>query len=127
MRRFFDGPIVLSGAIATGDAVLAAQAAGADLAYIGTRFLATPEASVPERYKDEILKASANDIIYTDLFSGVHGNYLRHSVVAAGFDPENLPKSDPVENELRQRAGAPRRRSGATSGARGRASDRSTR
>lgn len=95
VRRFFDGPIVLSGAIATGDAILAALASGADLAYIGTRFLATPEASVPERYKEEILKAAAADIVYTDLFSGVHGNYLKHSVVAAGFDPQNLPKSDP--------------------------------
>ena len=95
VRRFFDGPIVLSGAIATGDAILAAQAAGADLAYIGTRFLATPEASVPERYKEEILKSTAADIIYTDLFSGVNGNYLRHSVISAGFDPLNLPRSDP--------------------------------
>ena len=97
VRRFFDGPIVLSGAIATGDAVLAAQAAGADLAYIGTRFLATPEASVPDRYKEEILKAAAADIVYTDLFSGVHGNYLKHSVVKAGYDPLNLPKSDPAK------------------------------
>ena len=95
VRRFFDGPIVLSGAIATGDAILSALAAGADLAYIGTRFLATPEASVPDRYKDEILKAHAADIIYTDLFSGVNGNYLKHSVIAAGFDPLDLPKSDP--------------------------------
>lgn len=106
VRRFFDGPIVLSGAIATGDAVLAAQAAGADLAYIGTRFLATPEASVPERYKEEILKATANDIIYTDLFSGVHGNYLRHSVVAAGYDPENLPTSDPSKMNFGSGSGA---------------------
>ena len=83
VRRFFDGPIVLSGAISSGDAILAAQAAGADLAYLGTRFLATPEASVPERYKDEILRAAAADIVYTDLFSNVHGNYLKHSVVAA--------------------------------------------
>jgi nitronate monooxygenase len=95
VRRFFDGPIVLSGSIASGDAILAAQAAGADLAYIGTRFIATPEASVPDRYKDELLRAAAADIVYTDLFSGVHGNYLKHSVVAAGFDPKNLPKSDP--------------------------------
>jgi len=106
VRRFFDGPIVLSGAIATGDAVLAAQAAGADLAYIGTRFLATPEASVPERYKEEILRATANDIIYTDLFSGVHGNYLRHSVVAAGYDPENLPRSDPSKMNFGSGSGA---------------------
>jgi len=95
VRRFFDGPIILSGAIASGDAILSALAAGADLAYIGTRFLATPEASVPDRYKDEILKAHAADIVYTDLFSGVNGNYLKHSVIAAGFDPLNLPKSDP--------------------------------
>jgi nitronate monooxygenase len=95
VRRFFDGPIILSGAIASGDAILAAQAAGADLAYIGTRFIATPEASVPERYKDELLRAAAADIVYTDLFSGVHGNYLKHSVVSAGFDPLNLPRSDP--------------------------------
>jgi nitronate monooxygenase len=106
VRRFFDGPIVLSGAIATGDAILAALASGADLAYIGTRFLATPEASVPERYKEEILKASASDIVYTDLFSGVHGNYLRHSVVAAGFDPANLPKSDPSKMNFGTGSGA---------------------
>jgi nitronate monooxygenase len=106
VRRFFDGPIVLSGAIASGDAILAAQAAGADLAYIGTRFLATPEATVPERYKDEILRAAAADIVYTDLFSGVHGNYLKHSVVAAGFDPLNLPKSDPNKMNFGTSGGA---------------------
>lgn len=106
VRRFFDGPIVLSGAIATGDAILAAQAAGADLAYIGTRFLATPEASVPERYKEEILNASAADIIYTDLFSGVNGNYLTHSVINAGYDPMNLPKSDPAKMNFGTGGGA---------------------
>ncbi|MDA0276154.1 MAG: nitronate monooxygenase family protein [Proteobacteria bacterium] len=106
VRRFFDGPIILSGAITSGDAILAAQAAGADLAYIGTRFLATPEASVPERYKEEILRASASDIVYTDLFSGVHGNYLKHSVVAAGFDPLNLPKSDPSKMNFGTAGGA---------------------
>jgi nitronate monooxygenase len=106
VRRFFDGPIVLSGAIATGDAILAALAAGADLAYIGTRFLATPEASVPDRYKEEIIKAAAADIVYTDLFSGVHGNYLRHSVIAAGFDPANLPKSDPSKMNFGAGSGA---------------------
>ena len=106
VRRFFDGPIVLSGAIASGAAILAAQAAGADLAYIGTRFLATPEASVPERYKEEILRAAAADIVYTDLFSGVHGNYLKHSVVAAGFDPLNLPKSDPSKMNFGTAGGA---------------------
>jgi len=106
VRRFFDGPIVLSGAIASGYAILAALAAGADLAYIGTRFLATPEASVPERYKEEILKAAASDIVYTDLFSGVHGNYLKHSVIAAGFDPLNLPKSDPSKMNFGAGGGA---------------------
>jgi len=106
VRRFWQGPIVLAGAIATGDAILAALAAGADLAYIGTRFLATPEASVPERYKEEILKAAAADIVYTDLFSGVHGNYLKHSVVAAGFDPLNLPKSDPSKMNFGSASGA---------------------
>jgi nitronate monooxygenase len=106
VRRFFDGPLVLSGAIASGDAILAAQAAGADLAYIGTRFIATPEASVPDRYKDELLRASASDIVYTDLFSGVHGNYLKHSVVAAGFDPLNLPKSDPSKMNFGAGSGA---------------------
>jgi nitronate monooxygenase len=106
VRRFFDGPIILSGAIASGDAILAALAAGADLAYIGTRFLATPEASVPERYKDEILKAHAADIVYTDLFSGVNGNYLKHSVLAAGFDPLDLPKSDPKKMNFGSASGA---------------------
>jgi len=106
VRRFFDGPLVLSGAIASGYSILAALAAGADLAYIGTRFLATPEASVPERYKEEILKAAAADIVYTDLFSGVHGNYLKHSVVAAGFDPLNLPKSDPNKMNFGSGGGA---------------------
>ncbi len=106
VRRFFDGPVVLSGAIASGNAILAAQAAGADLAYIGTRFLATPEASVPERYKEEILKARAADIVYTDLFSGVHGNYLKHSVIAAGFDPLDLPRSDPKKMNFGSGSGA---------------------
>ncbi len=106
VRRFFDGLIVLSGAIATGDAILAAQAAGADLAYIGTRFLATPEANVPERYKEEVVRARAADIVYTDLFSGVRGNYLKHSVIAAGYDPENLPKSDPSKMNFGSASGA---------------------
>ena len=106
VRRFFDGPIILSGAIATGDAILAALATGADLAYIGTRVLATPEASVPDRFKEEILKSAAADIVYTDLFSGVHGNYLKHSVINAGFDPLNLPKSDPAKMNFGSNSGA---------------------
>jgi len=94
VRKFFDGPLILSGAIATGDAVLAAQAMGADLAYIGSRFLATPEANVSEDYKRTILESSAADIVYTNLFTGVHGNYLKKSIVAAGLDPDNLPEAD---------------------------------
>ena len=106
VRRFFDGPIILSGAISSGDAILAAQAAGADLAYIGTRFLATPEASVPDRYKEELLKSAAADIVYTDLLSGVNGNYLKHSVISAGFDPLNMPKSDPKKMNFGTEGGA---------------------
>jgi len=106
VRRFFDGPIVLSGAISSGASILAAQAAGADLAYIGTRFLATPEASVPDSYKQEILRSAAADIVYTDLFSGVSGNYLKHSVVAAGFDPLTLPRSDPAKMNFGTAGGA---------------------
>src|SRR5690606_25571989 len=90
-RRWFDGPIVLSGAIATGRAVLAAEALGADLAYMGSAFIAAREANAPEAYKQAIVEGSAEDIIYSSLFTGVHGNYLRASVVAAGLDPDNLP------------------------------------
>jgi len=90
IRRWFDGPLVLSGAIATGGAVLAAKAMGADLAYIGSPFIATPEANSSDAYKQGIVEASAADIVYTDLFTGVHGNYLRSSIVAAGLDPEAL-------------------------------------
>ncbi|MGJ7915130.1 NAD(P)H-dependent flavin oxidoreductase [Massilia sp. LXY-6] len=94
VRKFFDGPIALSGAIATGDAILAAQAMGADLAYIGSRWLATRESNVSEAYRDAIVGSSAADIVYTNLFTGVHGNYLKKSILAAGLDPENLPVSD---------------------------------
>lgn len=94
VRRFYDGPIVLSGAIATGSAILAAQALGADLAYMGTRFIATNEANADARYKEMIVNTSAKDIIYTPLFTGVAGNYLKPSVAAAGLDPENLPIAD---------------------------------
>jgi nitronate monooxygenase len=91
IRRWFDGPLALSGAIAHGDAVLAAQAMGADLAYIGSAFIATPEARASDEYKQAIVASSAADIVYSDLFTGIHGNYLRASIVAAGLDPENLP------------------------------------
>jgi nitronate monooxygenase len=94
VRRFFDGTILLAGAIASGDAVLAAQAAGADLAYLGTRFIATREANARPEYKRMLIDAAAADIVYTPLFTGVHGNYLRPSVAAAGLDPDNLPLSD---------------------------------
>jgi nitronate monooxygenase len=94
VRRMFDGPIVLSGSIATGDAVLAAQAMGADLAYVGTRFIATQEAHATEVYKSAIVEADASDIVYTNLFTGVHGDYIKQSILNAGLDPDNLPVSD---------------------------------
>ena len=94
VRKFFDGPLALSGAIATGDAILAAQAMGADLAYIGSRWLATQESNVTDEYRNAIVESSAADIVYTNLFTGVHGNYLKKSIVNAGLDPEALPESD---------------------------------
>ncbi len=94
VRKFFDGPIALSGSIATGDAILAAQAMGADFAYIGSRWLATREANVTDAYRDAIVESTAADVVYTNLFTGVHGNYLKKSIVAAGLDPDNLPVSD---------------------------------
>lgn len=93
-RAWFDGPIALSGAIATGDAVLAAQAMGADLAYIGSAFIATEEANAAAAYKQAIVDGTAEDIVYTNLITGVHGNYLAPSLRRAGLDPENLPESD---------------------------------
>jgi len=94
VRKFFKGPLILSGAIATGDAILAAQAMGADLAYIGSRWLATQEANVSDAYRQAIVDSSAADVVYTNLFTGVHGNYLKKSIVNAGLDPENLPEAD---------------------------------
>ena len=95
IRQWFDGPVALSGAIATGDAVLAAQAMGADFAYIGSAFIATDEARAAEEYKQAIVAGNSDDVIYSNLFTGVHGNYLAPSIRAAGLDPENLPASDP--------------------------------
>ena len=95
IREWFDGPLLLSGAIATGDGILAAQAMGADLAYIGSAFIATEEARATSEYKSEIVGGTSDDIVYTNLFTGVHGNYLRGSIERAGLDPENLPESDP--------------------------------
>jgi nitronate monooxygenase len=94
VRRIFDGPIVLSGSIANGGSILAAQAMGADLAYMGTRFIATQEAHAVDDYKRAIVNSSASDIIYTNLFTGVHGNYIRESILNAGLDPDALPESD---------------------------------
>jgi len=94
IRQWFDGPLALSGAIATGGAVLAAQAMGADLAYIGSPFIATEEANAVEAYKRSIVESKAADIVYSNLFTGVHGNYLRSSITAAGMDPDNLPEGD---------------------------------
>ncbi|MBS0411341.1 MAG: nitronate monooxygenase [Proteobacteria bacterium] len=95
LREWFDGPIALSGAISNGWAILAAQAMGADLAYIGSAFIATQEANAVQGYKDMIVESSGEDIIYSNLFTGVHGNYLRPSVERAGLDPDNLPTADP--------------------------------
>lgn len=95
IRAWFDGPLLLSGAIAHGRSILAAQAAGADFAYVGSAFLSTHEANVVEDYKDMIVASSASDIVYSNLFTGVHGNYLRGSIVAAGLDPDQLGESDP--------------------------------
>lgn len=95
IREWFDGPLILSGSIATGGAILAAQAMGADLAYAGSIFIATEEANAEQAYKQMIVDCSADDVIYTNLFTGVHGNYLKPSIERAGLDPDNLPTSDP--------------------------------
>jgi nitronate monooxygenase len=94
IREWFDGPIALSGAIATGRSILGAQACGADLAYIGSPFIATAEANADPSYKDGIVAGRASDIVYSNLFTGVHGNYLRQSIEASGLDPDNLPQGD---------------------------------
>ena len=100
LREWFDGPIALSGAIAGGRAVLAAQAMGADLAYIGSAFIATQEARAMDGYKDMIVASRGDDIVYTNLFTGVHGNYLRPSIVNAGLDPDDLPTADPSKMDF---------------------------
>jgi len=94
IREWFDGPLLLGGAIATGNAILAAQAMGADMGYVGSAFIATKEARAVDSYKQMIADSSADDIVYSNLFTGVHGNYLKGSVVAAGMDPDNLPEGD---------------------------------
>ncbi len=95
IRAWFKGPLALSGAIASGYSILAAQAVGADLAYIGSAFISTTEANAVDSYKAMVVASGASDIVYTNLFTGVHGNYLRPSITAAGLDPDNLPASDP--------------------------------
>jgi nitronate monooxygenase len=95
IRTWFDGPLALSGAIANGRSVLAARAMGADFAYVGSAFIATREAHASDDYKQSIVASGAQDVIYTNLFTGVHGNYLRASIERAGLDPDNLPQSDP--------------------------------
>jgi len=108
VREWFDGPIALSGAIASGDSILAAEAAGADLGYIGSAFIATKEANAVEPYKQMIVESGADDIVYTNLFTGVHGNYLKPSIARAGLDPENLPSGDPSKMDFA--SGAERRK-----------------
>ena len=100
IREWFDGPLALSGSIATGRAVLAAQAMGADFAYIGSAFIATEEARAPDAYKQMIVESASHDIVYSNLFTGVHGNYLKGSIVAAGMDPANLPEADPSKMDF---------------------------
>jgi len=100
IREWFDGPLLLAGAIGTGDGILAAQAMGADMAYVGTPFIATEEARASEDYKQMIAGSQAADIVYSNYFTGIHGNYLKGSIVAAGMDPENLPVADPSKMDF---------------------------
>ncbi|MFG6448456.1 NAD(P)H-dependent flavin oxidoreductase [Roseateles sp. BYS180W] len=106
IRQWFQGPLALSGAIASGDAILAAQAMGADLAYIGSAFIATEEARAAQAYKQMVVDSDSDDIVYTNLFTGVHGNYLRGSIVNAGMDPDQLPQSDPSQMNFGSAAAA---------------------
>ncbi|MBY5320399.1 MULTISPECIES: NAD(P)H-dependent flavin oxidoreductase [Rhizobium] len=105
IREWFDGPLLLAGAIATGGAILAAEAMGADMAYIGSPFIATEEARAADAYKQAIVAGAAGDIVYSDYFTGVHGNYLKPSIVAAGMDPDNLPLADASKMDFEQAVG----------------------
>ncbi|QFY62282.1 nitronate monooxygenase [Rhizobium grahamii] len=105
IREWFDGPLLLAGAIANGGAILAAQAMGADMAYIGTPFIATAEARASEAYKQAIVEGAASDIVYSNYFTGVHGNYLKPSITAVGLDPDNLPAADPSKMNFEQAVG----------------------
>jgi nitronate monooxygenase len=108
IREWFDGPLLLSGSIATGGAVLAAQAMGADMAYIGTPFIATDEARAVDEYKQMIVDSEAKDIVYSNYFTGIPGNYLKPSISAQGFDPENLPVADPTKMDFDNAASGPK-------------------
>jgi nitronate monooxygenase len=108
IREWFNGPLALSGCIATGGAVLAAQAVGADFAYVGSAFIATREANAQEGYKQMIVESSSGDIVYTNYFSGVHGNYLKPSIARAGLDPGNLPQADPSQMDFANRDKRPK-------------------
>ncbi|MBY5545225.1 nitronate monooxygenase [Rhizobium leguminosarum] len=105
IREWFDGPLLLAGAIATGGAILAAEAMGADMAYIGSPFIATEEARAADAYKQAIVEGAASDIVYSNYFTGVHGNYLKPSIVAAGMDPDNLPLADVSKMDFDQAVG----------------------
>lgn len=105
LREWFDGPVALSGAIAHGRSILAAQAMGADLAYIGSPWIATPEANAIDAYKQAIVEGNAGDIVYSNLFTGVHGNYLKRSIEQAGLDPDHLPESDPSNMDFAKATG----------------------
>ncbi|KAA6486886.1 nitronate monooxygenase family protein [Agrobacterium sp. SHOUNA12C] len=100
IREWFDGPLLLAGAIANGGAILAAQAMGADMAYIGSPFIATQEARAADAYKQAIVEGAAADIVYSNFFTGIHGNYLKPSILAAGMDPDNLPEADPSKMDF---------------------------
>ena len=100
IREWFDGPLLLSGAIATGGAILAAEAMGADMAYIGSPFIATEEARASDAYKQMIVDSAAADIVYSNYFTGIHGNYLKPSIAAAGMDPDHLPEADPSKMDF---------------------------
>ncbi|NEK36210.1 NAD(P)H-dependent flavin oxidoreductase [Rhizobium leguminosarum] len=105
IREWFDGPLLLAGAIATGGAILAAEAMGADMAYIGSPFIATQEARAADAYKQAIVEGAASDIVYSNYFTGVHGNYLKPSILAAGMDPDNLPLADVSKMDFEQAVG----------------------
>lgn len=105
IREWFDGPLLLAGAISNGASILAAQAMGADMAYMGTPFIATTEARASEAYKQAIVDGTANDIVYSNYFTGIHGNYLKPSIKASGLDPDNLPVADPSKMDFNQATG----------------------